>query len=168
MKVFILRGVAGSGKDTYIERVLRLLYPALRVFSSDNFFVNPITGVYEFAGAKLPEAHGWNLREFTRAVYLRFEEYLKSHVHSDDVLVVNNTNLRVFEFAPYAGLALAHGCELEIITLATDWQVAAARNIHGVPEKSVMNMALALDKGTEEIPPWWKHTVVNPNQQEVK
>ena len=43
-EVIVMQGVSGSGKSTYIKNNL----PNATVVSADHFFVNAVTGVYEF------------------------------------------------------------------------------------------------------------------------
>jgi len=54
LEVFIIQGVSGSGKSTYIKNH----FPNATVVSADRFFINSITGAYEFKGELLAEAHG--------------------------------------------------------------------------------------------------------------
>jgi len=68
---------------------------------------------------------------------------------------VDNTGINVVDIAPYCALALAYGHDLKIITLLCDPEVAAARNVHGVPPASVKRMARLLASETWLIPSRW-------------
>ena len=48
--------------------------------------------------------------------------------------------------------------DVEIITLECDPDVAAKRNVHGVPRKSVLDMYRRLTKN--RLPPFWDHKTV--------
>lgn len=150
MKVVILRGVPGAGKSRYA----RENFPEANVCSADHFFMKD--GEYKFDPNKLAQAHGACLRKFIDCIGVNGEVAFVPI----DTVVVDNTGTSVVEIAPYAALANAYGCELEIITLEVDPKVAAARNVHGVPETSVLRMAQNLEHGTKQLPPWWPHKVV--------
>ena len=142
-KVYILVGVSGSGKTTWTNK-LRCEDEGryIGVVSSDFF-----PGLYgengKFNGHLLPQSHAACLRNFVGFL-------LNSEV---DILVVDNTNTTVTEIAPYAALALAYGWELEIIKFNVDVEVAAKRNVHGVPEKGVAAQAARIKQ--LQLPPWW-------------
>jgi len=143
MNVVVLRGVPGSGKSTYVAKNL----PEAKVVSADKFFM--VDGEYKFNPTNLPNAHAACLREYMGHVMLGY---------LDDTVVVDNTNTTAVEIAPYAAIALAFGCELEVVTLECDPKVAAARNIHGVPEGGVLAMHKRLVEA--QLMPWWQHRVV--------
>jgi hypothetical protein len=153
VKVFIYCGVPGSGKTTHIAKEHR----NASGYSADTFFEHS-DGTYRFDLAKLPRAHGYCLRGYLRALQEGRRE-----------IVVDNTNTTVAEIAPYAALALAFGFELEIITIECSVEIAAARNIHGVPLASVQGAADRLAK--RELPPWWpqrtirSQIVIGPNSK---
>lgn len=142
MKVIIMRGVPGSGKSTYVSKN----FPGAAVYSADDYFM--VDGVYVFDPKKLPQAHGKCLKDFVF--------HLERPFSAD--AVIDNTNTTAVECAPYAALALAYGCELEVITLQCMPEVAAARNVHGVPLDGVRRMYANLIGAT--LPPWWPHRIV--------
>jgi len=143
-KVIILRGLPGCGKTTYV----RANFPAALVVSADDYFVGT-DGVYRFNPAGIGEAHGSCFRRFIAALQA-----------GEELVVVDNTATMIAEIAPYFLGAQAYGYDAEIITLRCDPVVAAARNVHGVPEAVVMKMATALEAGSVGLMPWWKHQVV--------
>ncbi len=144
-KVVVLRGVPGSGKTTWVKANL----PGALVVSADDHFVGG-DGVYNFNPAEIGNAHASCFRRFIAAL----------QDSGDKTVVVDNTATSLAEVAPYLLGAQAYGYEGEIITLRCDPTVAGARNIHGVPEGTVVKMAAALDAGTAALMPWWKHQVV--------
>jgi len=125
-KVTILRGVPGCGKSTW-ARKNRTHVP---VCSADDYFhgdgENPHE--YRFNPAQLGEAHAACLKRFV------------SLTNTGTDLVVDNTNTTAVEMAPYVALAQACGYEVEIIHLHCSVETAAARNVHGVPQKSCRSM----------------------------
>lgn len=154
--VTILCGVPGAGKSRLARTlcgvgprgVLRVtgLLSGVRIVSADDYFVDE-HGAYTFDPSKLPFAHGECLRNYVDVVSSTIPR-----------IIVDNTNTRVEEIAPYAALALAYGHTLEIITLKCDSNVAHARNVHGVPFATIVRMAAQLD--TRMMPPWWPHRIV--------
>jgi hypothetical protein len=71
-------------------------------------------------------------------------------------LVVDNSNCRLVELAPYVLLAQAYNVEHTIVTISADVEVALQRNLHGVPEEIVREMYKSIQ--TEVIPHWWNVT----------
>jgi predicted kinase len=144
VRVTIYCGVPGSGKTTMAKRC----HPYAALLAADDLFTKP-DGSWEFDPSKLGEAHAACLRRFIGLASTR----------SAGEVVVHNTNSSIAELAPYAAVALAYGCELDIVTLVCDPAVAAARNVHGVPPERVLAMHEALAK--REVPPWWPHRYVD-------
>jgi len=143
MKVIILRGVSGSGKSTYAAKH----YPDAFVVSADHYFM--VDGVYTFRAADLGKAHADCLGRFVMAI---------QNLDSGTDIVVDNTNTTAVEIAPYAALAMAFGCELEVVTLNAYAQMAFERNLHGVPFLTVVRQAARLLE--EKLPAWWPQRTV--------
>jgi len=152
MKVIILRGISGSGKSREAQALLHEAEYKGEVISTDDYFVND-EGTYVFDKSKLNEAHAWCLRTF-------IEHVRKNHpaVSSDFTLIVDNTNTRIEEAAPYVQIAKAYGCHLRVITLRCDFSLALSRNIHKTPSDVLWAQYQRIEK--VEIPPWWNHEVV--------
>jgi predicted kinase len=146
VKVVIMQGVPGSGKSSYVKSLRPV---ATVVCSADTFFESwsPETGAtYNFDPSKLGEAHGECLLSFVDAM-----EYANQ---DGDTVVVDNTNTTAMEIAPYMALANAYGCEVEIVRVQCDPEIAAARNIHGVPLASIRRMADNI--ANFHAPPFWR------------
>lgn len=136
MKVYILRGVSGSGKSTFAAKWVREV--DARVFSTDNYFMKD--GKYDFNKDLLSLYHNRNLLGFT--------EYLIDFSDTSKTVIVDNTNLRMFEIAPYYRLAEAFDCDPEII-----WFVASNPvSVHGVTNEMIESQT----RNIESIPSWWK------------
>jgi predicted kinase len=129
-----MRGIPGSGKSTW----LKANRPNALICSADNFFM--VDGIYRYDAALIGSAHNMCLREFVRAV----EQELPD-------IAVDNTNVRVYEIAPYYRVAQALEYKVEIVwmqCMATD---GIDRNIHAVPQATIWNMANSF----EPLPPTW-------------
>ena len=147
MKVIILSGIPGAGKSTFTKTLSRQI-----VVSADHFFLNN-KGEYNFDFRKLSEAHGSCLKQFTNLI-------VSGELDDFDYLVVDNTNTSVLEIAPYVALANAYGLECELVTIECDPEIAANRNVHGVPLDACKRMANNMKART--LPPFWtvKQTVI--------
>lgn len=143
-KVKILRGIAGSGKSTYTHAHY---YNAV-VVSADHFFEDA-QGNYKFDVSKLGDAHS-----------SCFRKYIEALQAGEPLIVVDNTNTTAWECSPYVQGGAAFGYDVEIITLDCDPEVAANRNVHGVPRKSVLEMYRRLTKN--RLPPFWNQKTVKP------
>lgn len=139
LKCYVMRGIPGSGKTTWREKGI----PGNLAFvcSADLFFKNYKIGAWEFDPAKLPDAHNWCLLECVRSL---------GRKHTP--VVVDNTNVRLWEIAPYYRLAEAHGYDVEIVHCVCSPETATRRGVHGVPPQKVEEMAKSFDP----LPPWWK------------
>lgn len=136
-----MRGISGSGKSTYTKKH----HPKAEVCSADDFFVKE-DGTYAFDASRIRDAHKFCMKRFVDMVREGIEE-----------IVVDNTHTQLWEFSGYVQVAEAHGYETEIVRMDTPVDVAAKRNTHGVPLKSVQSMAERFQK----VLPWWKETVVS-------
>jgi len=145
-KCIVMQGISGSGKSTIAGTY------GGSVVSADNFFVALGNGTYNFQPPLLPAAH--------RECYLKFCKAIADGV---EIIVVDNTNTTATEIAPYERHATAFGYEVEIVRVMCDPTVAASRNAHGVPLKSVIAMHDRILRGKNAFPPWWKVTEVNNN-----
>lgn len=137
MKVIILRGVPGSGKSTESKK-----HPDAYIVSADHYFIGK-DGIYRFDMDKIASAHGQCKAKFEVAL-----------AEKRPLVIVDNTNTTVKELKFYVETAKSAGYVVEIVRIDCDPEVAAARNIHGVPKASVLKMAarLAASKLPDDYP----------------
>ena len=148
MRVVILRGLPGAGKSHYAKQ--RWALPdgswGATYCSADSYFVGP-DGVYRWDAKLLGAAHAACLRKYTEAIVSG----------TDPWVVVDNTNTRLWECAPYHSLAVAFDREVEIVEVrAASPEIAQRRDIHQVGVEAHQNMALRF----EPAPNNWRCRVV--------
>lgn len=136
-RVLIMRGLPGSGKTSWIRD--NALDDA-KWLSADSYFIRD--GRYQFDPLKIADAHNDCLRRFMVA--------LQDDTESETPIVVDNTNLRLTEIAPYYRLAEAFGYAPTIVWVHAHPETCIARNIHGVPAQAIRQMAVS----TEALLPW--------------
>lgn len=141
-KVVCMRGLPGSGKDTYIKNRWSDR-KGVSVCSADDYFM--VDGQYKFDASMLGMAHATCMRKFLHD--------LASDV---ETVIVNNTNINVWEISPYAAVAAAMGYQFEIIELKAQIEHCIARNTHGVSAQQIGAMAESMRR--EILPPFWNVT----------
>lgn len=166
-KVFIMRGLPGSGKSHYVKNNLPELKSEVidlnwdipvtlrAVVSADHFFENE-KGEYNFNPSLLPEAH--------RACLKSFLDHLQNRVQE---VVVDNTNTQLWEMSPYVALGEAFGYEVKILHIRVDIETSVSRNTHGVPRRVIGEMW----KRWEKPLPWWKEEIISgmpPEDDDVR
>lgn len=144
LQVFIMSGVSGSGKDTWIKKYQKE-NPTTKTFvvSADHYFMKD--GDYVFDPSKLDEAHGKCLRDFI--------QHVRNFIEDDGIVFVNNTNTTSEEIAPYYAIAHAYGARVTLVTVHCLPHIAAKRNVHGVPEKGILAMHDRIQ--ARKIPSYW-------------
>jgi len=129
--VTVLRGPSGAGKTTW----RKYHKPSAFVCSADHFFNNPTTGEYEFDVKRLSEAHSWCMSEYLQALRAK-----------RPCIVVDNTNIKEWEFQNYlqaAELAFYKMTVVEFFPRTVDeCRLVASRGRHGVPRQLVHAMSL--------------------------
>lgn len=136
-RVYILRGLPGSGKSTRTKQIQAhhgLIKQSSIVCSTDDFFTNKTTDKYEFNPRLLGVNHARNFDKFCKAIRNNIE-----------VIIVDNCNIRRHDFKRYVEEAKKAGYEVveEIIGTFDEAgiQISIQRNQHNVPESSIRRMA---------------------------
>ena len=126
-KLYIVRGVPGSGKSTF---ALNLVGADFLVCEADKYFM--VGGEYRFDASKLKEAH-----ESCRNLV---ETYMKDSLVNDQFyreIAVSNTFTQEWEMQPYFDLAKQYGYMVFSIVVENRH---GGVNAHGVPEDKIEQM----------------------------
>uniref|UniRef100_A0A1I8NVI5 NEDD4-binding protein 2-like 1 n=1 Tax=Stomoxys calcitrans TaxID=35570 RepID=A0A1I8NVI5_STOCA len=147
-KVLILmRGPPGVGK-TYTAHEIVKTFVDLQspfdhiedfIFSADDYFYNS-KGVYRYNVKYLSEAHEFNQNRVREKAMSGFSP-----------IIVDNTNLKLWEMMPYVKYAVQNGYTIEIVEPKPSWSKCAGklaqRNIHGVAAEKIRTMMDKYEKG---------------------
>lgn len=160
-KVLVLRGISGSGKSTFTDRLKAAVLleadrvqdppPCFVVVSADKHMVNS-EGQYCFDPRRLSEVHQKSLRSFMLAIVEK--------ERNGKLIVVDNTNTTLVEMAPYVQLALAMEWEVKVLTFLCEPSEAYSRSRHGVPSASLLKQHLRLLNDTPQIPLNWNSEIL--------
>lgn len=136
LRMYIMRGIPGSGKSTWISK----REPGV-ICSADSFFSK--SGTYAFDVALIGEAHKSCFREAMLACG-----------RQEPVVYIDNTCIRAWEIAPYTMLGEACGYDVMIVELRVEPMQAFERGVHGVSLDACIRMHAASKK--EYLPLHWK------------
>jgi predicted kinase len=122
-KLFLVRGIPGSGKSTFAKELDGIH------FETDNYFM--VDGEYNFDSSKLKEAHQWCQNEVNNAMILNHTAKI------NDRIVVSNTFTQEWEMKPYFEMAKEWGYTVFSIIVENRH---GGVNEHGVPEDKLKMM----------------------------
>lgn len=126
-KVIILRGISGSGKTWHARHFRQLaIDKGLQaiIISTDDFWM--VNGEYQFDVTRLGDTHADSCKRFIQACDDNF-----------DLIIVDNTNIKVWELAPYRLIAFAYKYEVKFYRIECTKQVAIKRCTHSVPAAAI-------------------------------
>jgi len=147
-KVAILRGLPGSGKDTFINSLAKENGIKVEVVSADDWFTRD-GGDYIV---------NFNPQELGNAHADCFRRYMEAFDNPNlDCVAVSNTNMKLFEMSPYILFANTKKVPVVIYNVnagATAKEYAEFNN-HGVPFENIVKMI----DSYEETPLFWPEPV---------
>lgn len=123
--MYILRGPSGAGKSTLAKK----LGINGVVLSTDDFWMQ--NGKYIFDPLRISEAHKWN-QDRTR----------KLLENGEPSIIIDNTNIELWEMKPYVIMAQEFGYNVKIIPVKVNLSAEelAKRNKHDVPANIIQKM----------------------------
>lgn len=120
-KLFLIRGLPGSGKTTIAEGMIKSNNNRWQHFEADDFFTE--TGKYVFVPENQIAAHAF-------CQYNAFKA-----LENGENVIVSNTFTTVAEMLPYIIFAHRHMIRVRVIKA-----MGSFTNIHGVPEEVMQKM----------------------------
>ena len=134
--LILMRGVPGSGKSSLAKKISDEYGAAIT--SADFYFYNS-QGVYFFDRDRLTEAHDYCFKETMN--------YAEANMK---LIIVDNTNLEVWEMLRYAKIAKDYKYHLMLVEPLTPWKYDAKKcaryNNHGVTRESIENCLARFDR----------------------
>ena len=129
MKAAFIRGLPGSGKTTYADKIINARSAEGRHtfhYESDMFFTSD-SGVYTFNASLLLQAHNWWFDKFCEALSIG---------SPSDMVIISNTFIRRKDIQPYLNkCAETPNTEFRILRINTQYQ-----SVHDVPESTMEKM----------------------------
>jgi predicted kinase len=121
-KLYIIRGLPGSGKSTHAQKIVSTDPSHIKHFEADMFFTDGV-GEYKFIPEKINIAHQWCQN---MANYALRDGYS---------VVVSNTFSQLWEMRPYIDMAEYYQVPVEVMTMLGNYG-----NIHDVPGTTIDRM----------------------------
>lgn len=147
-------GLPGSGKSTWAKALP--LWPRGKkvIVSSDSYFTDA-DGNYHWTIEEAHKGHEDCLRRF-------IDVFQPGPVSGDpekppDIVIVDNTNVRIHDVSPYIRIAQAYGCDVEVKYMDTNVDNSKTRNVHGVPDAAYdrmqKNFTFLIETWPKDFPP---------------
>jgi len=128
--LYVVRGLPGSGKSTFVKTL------GVPHYEADMYFIGP-DGKYTFDPKNLKSAHIWCQNAVRNAMILSEKELLEDSagVYSIyDRIAVSNTFTQQWEMDPYIKMAEEHGYNFFSVVVENRH---GNSNIHGVPKENM-------------------------------
>jgi len=123
-KVYILRGVSGSGKSSFVKKFLP---KNVIIHSTDKFF---------YKGKR----YVFNLKKLSFYHQKNFDNFLENLKKGKKVIVIDNTNLLCEFVRPYIETAKKYGYKVILVDfIPRGREFHYKRNIHNIPLKVISN-----------------------------
>lgn len=139
--LFAVRGIPGSGKSTFAEKLKNAIerksalvsgpYTNVECFENDEFFIDLETGEYRFDRELCPIAAEWTIGRVAHTLHLK----------KNTPCIVANTFTTFNEIRPYMNLAGYFRKWLVVFRMANCF-----KSVHNVPDDVVLQMKRRLDE----------------------
>lgn len=116
-QLYLIRGLPGSGKSTFANKIAGTVYEADMFFEKD--------GTYQYEKEKLAEAHAWCKDKVKYAMIAGIQ-----------TIAVANTFVKRWEMKDYLDLAEANYYQVTEVTMTGP----VRKSIHKVPEEQMKRM----------------------------
>lgn len=116
--LYLVRGLPGSGKSSFVKHQLHAL---VNHYEADMYFVKD--GVYQFDSLKLGAAHAWCQDATLRSLEHGFDTW------------VSNTFTTIKELRPYFQIAKETDSAVVCMTMHGNF-----KSVHGVPDEAMERM----------------------------
>ena len=136
--VYVMRGISGSGKSTYVNEVLKKDHPSIVHISQDFFWVDE-SGNYNFQAFRMGEAVNW-----------AFHQFMDALDSGSETIVVDNVNAQRWHYSLYVRLAKKYSyrvivCQMPVISKS----LAFERNVHSVPDYVIQRQIDSFERESE-------------------
>lgn len=149
--VIVMRGLPGSGKSTFATQMVAAAdvmgFRAV-ICSADRFFIGA-DGVYRFRREGLADAHAFCRDQFDNIMAIDDrddERYV-------DIIIVDNTSIRLFEYEHYKRSALEGLHELTAYVMVCNNEDEAlrqnARSVHDIANSTVLGRYSTFERDQE-------------------
>ena len=135
-KLYIIRGIPGSGKSTYAEMLKKDLWEEghdVARFEADDYWMKD--GQYKIDLKRLPMAHQWC-----------FDKTFNAFTKGCDTVIVSNTFTTMKEMSPYINEAKNRNLEIVVYRMGNEF-----KNVHNVPEEVIEKMKARFEDYENEI-----------------
>lgn len=136
-RLTLIRGLPGSGKSTLAKQLVQGLGGVH--YEADQYFIDPITGEYEFDINRLIDAHD-TCQDMTICA-------LKAGSH----VIVSNTFTTLREMHVYFDMAAEYGVSPNVILCQMNFG-----SIHGIPHQTFMRMKKRFQYDIAPLLSWHK------------
>ncbi|KAF2361661.1 Cyclic nucleotide phosphodiesterase [Trinorchestia longiramus] len=144
----IVRGLAGSGKSHLTQKLIENFGNNAVECSADLYFVQS-DGSYAFDPTRLKDAHNFCFESAKHEM----------SVVRRSLVIINNTNIKLWEYKRYLYLAKDHNYITLIMEPKTPWawnpKLLAQKNIHGVDEELISKKLSSYEKSEPIYYAWF-------------